>query len=67
VIKELIIGFLVICVIISTGYLVIIDYQKDWINNCDNIYGKNNWTTNETTGIGHCKFYIGQCWDCVVK
>jgi len=40
--------------------------QGDIIQNqCDAIYGQDNWTFNDTTGEGQCAGYIGNCWKCV--
>ena len=56
---------IVLAIVLASG-VIILKKQGDIIQNqCDAIYGQDNWTFNDTTGEGQCAGYIGNCWKCV--
>jgi len=69
--KERIIGILaailIMIIALMIGVEVTINYQEKWEKECNNKFGKGNWTLKDITGTGKYRFYIGQVWECVEK
>jgi hypothetical protein len=64
-IKDYLIMILVIIIVLWVGIDVSVNYYQKIEKNCNDKFGKDNWKFIETTGTGKCRFYIGQCWECV--
>lgn len=66
---ELIMVAIVLILIFGVGW-IILDSQRDYFDNCNDLYGENNWYLNEPTGKDKCKTtfgmtFIGQCYECI--
>jgi asparagine N-glycosylation enzyme membrane subunit Stt3 len=66
-IKDILITILVLIIVLYIGFVVSVNYYQAWNENCNIKYGYDNWIVKEITGTGRCRFYIGQCWECVSK
>jgi len=57
--------FIVLILVFYTGIQTQIGIERDFNEKCNRMYEEENWSIIETTGTGKCRWFIGQCWECI--
>jgi isoprenylcysteine carboxyl methyltransferase (ICMT) family protein YpbQ len=71
--NEKIVGIIFAVLVIILGFIVSIEHEKTFTEQCDEKFGRNNWKLIKITGnLSHefykeNPFFIGQAWECEKK